>query len=248
MPILHRNVVPNVPALAADNGKIVFRDGKPSHQAEMKIWAEIDFDIPFSLQLPADTVSGGYQWHYEWKKTPPATFTKTEVNAALSSDARNVYYNALRVVSSTGLRSAFAVQGFVGNRGDNGRWNSGDYNEVSVIGNLVWLPDLGYWEWFTTNFQIIQKWRYAITRTKLTTGEVETFENWDDDIIASLQTGASQSWPGDAAICGYCQGQSTTDLRPGHGITLYPHNVSDGGGTNPALLNGTTIRFCADYA
>ncbi len=48
MPILHRHVVPNVPALAADNGKIVFRAGKPSHQAPMDFFVEWSGDVGFS--------------------------------------------------------------------------------------------------------------------------------------------------------------------------------------------------------
>ncbi len=248
MPILHRKVVPNVPALAADNGKIVFRAGKPSHQAEMKIWAELDFDVPFSLELPADTVAGNRRWHYEWTNTPPATFTKTDVNAALSSAAKNVYYNALRVTNGNRLRTVFDVEGFVGNKGTDDRWATGDFNEVEVTGCLVWQQNLAYWEWFTTNFQIHQKWRWTATATDLATGAVTTVDGSEDKEIACLQTGTLQSWPGDAAICGYCQGQSTTDLRPGPGITLYPNNISDGWGTNLSLLNGTTIRFCTAYA
>ena len=77
---------------------------------------------------------------------------------------------------------------------------------------------------------------------------VTTVDGREDKDIACLHTGTRQAWPGDAAICGYCQGQSTTDLRPGAGISLYPHNVSDGWGENLALLNGTTIRFCSAYA
>ena len=51
MPILHRKVVPNVPAWTADNGKIVFRAGKPSHRAEMRATAAISGSITLDSPL-----------------------------------------------------------------------------------------------------------------------------------------------------------------------------------------------------
>lgn len=51
MPILHRHVVPNVPAWTADNGKIVFRNGAPSHQAGMRLSITVGGSISFTGPL-----------------------------------------------------------------------------------------------------------------------------------------------------------------------------------------------------
>lgn len=48
MPILHRHVVPNVPAWTADNGKIVFRNGAPSHRADLSLFASFGGSIGFN--------------------------------------------------------------------------------------------------------------------------------------------------------------------------------------------------------
>ena len=49
MPILHRHVVPNVPAWTADNGKIVFgAGGAPSHRAEMRLSITFGGSINFT--------------------------------------------------------------------------------------------------------------------------------------------------------------------------------------------------------
>ena len=52
MPILHRHVVPNVPAWTADNGKIVFgAGGAPSHRAEMRLSITFGGSIEFTSGL-----------------------------------------------------------------------------------------------------------------------------------------------------------------------------------------------------
>lgn len=48
MPILHRNIIPDVPAWTADNGKIVFRNGFPSHRANLCIHATYGGVISFN--------------------------------------------------------------------------------------------------------------------------------------------------------------------------------------------------------
>lgn len=47
MPLLYRNVVPNVPALTAGNGKIVFNGSAPSHRRRIKFTLAFDWQPDF---------------------------------------------------------------------------------------------------------------------------------------------------------------------------------------------------------
>ena len=53
MPILHRNVVPNVPSWTADNGKIIHNAGGISHRAEMRLSISFGGYISFGPTVTA---------------------------------------------------------------------------------------------------------------------------------------------------------------------------------------------------
>lgn len=176
MPILHRNVVPNVPALAADNGKIVFRDGRPSHQKKVKFRVELDWNPDFcddSLWVQDLDYHGQF---IRWAGGVPTAADLTAwLNAPVSAGDNEAYYNT--PLGWSGRNAMFMrTGGLLQHPAPAG--SGADYDWEFQAANrlyLVWDGNNNFW-----------KWRFAIGTSGLVLVRRYGFSSFDEGATETL--------------------------------------------------------------
>ena len=240
MPILHRKIVPNVPALAADNGKIVFRDGKPSHQAPMDFFVEWSGDIDFSA----------FKSWYDANNTlghvvvPNQTATAAMINAGWSSGGKirsSTAYGNLPIVqagNTWGRHYTHAHDAiYIG-------WDASDFYINTNVGQSEFSVDVGI-EWDA----MLTSWRYVAVLGDGWDGLVLETWNPNDHTDVYRATAHLHDHPAVGAwdFTVFASPYTTQKLRAGNGVTLSLLHASaaDGGWASSDLANCSLIVSAA---
>ena len=229
MPILHRNVVPDVPAWTADNGKIVFgTGGAPSHQLLMRF--SVEWSGALNLSAWKDEVEEGTP--INWRDL---SMSAAEINAAFAANGGvgdDAYYNdtlaaplmdnAYFACSKTGFNYEFTSGGVV---------TKSFRPDLYLAVGIDWDSANQFWRWEARLYRFNMRFYY------LNSAGSPAYHacGFNSTTRAAL----------------YRSAQSTTVIRAGAGVTLNFVGRLPSGGSLPwvdSMLSGTSLIVSAQYA
>ena len=231
MPLLYRNVRPDVPDLTKDNGKLVCRDGAPSHRAEMQWMLTWSGDVDVTDMLPE--LYPDQSW-----VDSDLTLRATDINAALSSYflahgwPRGTYGGAtFPETVDTYSTDFFRIGYFFANDLYN------IYSGGALARRFDYSPNIRVFvEWDAAN----SFWRWVARVVSLTC----RFYFVGADYTGSWTANPATYDPGSAPVL-YEGTLSTTQLRAGNGVTL---RFKSGGVAATSALANTAITVSAQHA
>ncbi len=241
MPLIHRHVIPNAPAWTAGNDAIVFRDGKPSHQAAMDFFVEWSGDVDFSaFKSWYDATS--FMGHVV---VPGQVATAAMINAGWQFGGKicaSTAYGNLPIVQAGDTWGPHFVNNkdaiFVG-RGE-------AYFYITNVGQSRFSVDVGI-EWDAT----LTSWRYvAALGDGLDNFVLETWNPADHTDVYRTSASLHNHPAGGAWDFTLFASQYTTQkLRAGNGVTLSLVHASAADGSWAASdLANCSLIVSAAYA
>ena len=228
MPLLYRNVVPNVPAWTADNGKIVFRGNAPSHQRFMLVSVEWSGNLDLAEWKEFEDDDGPHDWL-------DVSMSAAEINAAFAANGGvggDAYYNdtfaaplmdnAYFACIKIGFSYEFTSGGIV---------TKSFHPDLYLAVGIDWDSTNQFWRWEARLYRF-NMWFYYLNSAGSPEYHVCGFNSTTR-----------------AAL--YRSTQSTTGIRAGTGVTLDFVGRLPSGGSLPwvdSMLSGTSLIVSAQYA
>ena len=236
MPILHRHVVPNVPALTAGNDAIVFRNGAPSHQRKMKFSLAWGGDLGIAEWIAQDHPS-----IVGWRDP---TMSADDMNDFLAradftkADDEYFYNGPDEKILNDSVE--FAPAYF---RRENLDSHYEFANGANVTKDVAAFELWAGLEWEAAN----QDWKWVAKLYQLTLGFY-----WDDPPYASQRAGCLFRFRADGSSYALYESAATTQkLRAGNGVVMNfagVHNPNARSQWAADVLAGTYLTISAQYA